>query len=153
MKIRHTFIIIVGILCLYSCKKDSSLIQNTDNSNNLTLNALNANSLIGKWNIVTDSTYTGVGQYNHPLNYVGQAADYFDVKTNGTIYIKEALILDTLSYTLKSDTAIVVQSFGGVFNGVPAVSHLTVDAHSAIIASPQFITPGGVFWRKITLSR
>ncbi len=153
MKIKHTFIIIVGMLCLYSCKKDDSLIQSTDNSKNLTLNALNGTSLTGKWNIVTDSTYTGVGQYNHPVNYVGQAADYFDIKTNGVIYTKETLVLDTLSYTLKSDTAIVVQSFGGIFNGVPSVSHLTVNAHSAIIASPMFLTPGGVFWRKITLSR
>lgn len=53
-------------------------------------------ALTGVWSIVFDSSYTGVTLNNHSINYVGQTGDYFDIRTDGFIYTKEGLVLDTL---------------------------------------------------------
>jgi hypothetical protein len=146
MKAKYLPIIVIGMLTgLYSCKKDLPLCCG--------LNPPPV-SIFGKWNIVSDSTYVGAGFSNHPVNYAGKAGDYFDVRTDGYIYTKEGAALDTLSYNLVSDTGIVIASFGLIANGVPAISHITnLTWHSATIASPVALTPGGVFGRKISLSR
>jgi len=128
------------IVLMYSCNKDAGTI--------------NKAAIIGNWNIVSDSTYTGVGVNNQPLNYAGKPGDYFNITANGVIYTKEGSTLDTLSYHLVADTGIVISSFGVVANGVPAVSHVTTIASTGlIITSPKFLSPGGVYWRKVTLSK
>jgi hypothetical protein len=141
MKTNYTTLIITCLVVfLCACKK----------SNSETI----PGAIIAKWNIVSDSTYTGVGANNVPLNYKGQAGDYFDIRANGFIYTKEDTVLDTLSYSLKSGNQITIQSFGATLNNVPAVSNITnLTAHSAIISSPVLYSPGGVFGRKITLTR
>ncbi|MGZ3874728.1 MAG: hypothetical protein ACXVJD_17545 [Mucilaginibacter sp.] len=125
---------------LHSCKKDGDKISPL--------------TIEGKWNMVSDSTFTGVGYSNHPVNYTGRAGDYFDFRTNGYLYTKEAGISDTLSYQLISDNKIIIASFGVTLNGVPEVSNITTfDAHHLTIDAPAVLTPGGQFGRKITLRR
>lgn len=125
-------------LCLYGCKKDNT----------------NPSSIAGKWNIVSDSTFTGVGIGNHAVNYSGHPGDYFNFSINGTLYTKEGTILDTLTYRNVSDTAIIISSFGVIVNGVPETSRITTfTAHNLVINAPRINTPGGSFGRKITLSR
>ena len=138
MKTKHILLITASLmLCLYACKKDGS-----------------QPSLIGKWNIVSDSTYVGAGLSNHQVDYMGQPGDYFDFTSNGTVYTKEGSILDTLSYNLVSNTEIVIGAFGLIANGVPAISHITnFTSYTINIASPVDLTPGGIFGRKIRLSR
>ncbi|HEY4322773.1 MAG TPA: hypothetical protein VGN20_02275 [Mucilaginibacter sp.] len=140
MKIKRTLIIIAGLtLGLYACKKDGS--------------NLNPSSLVGKWNVVSDSTFVGVGVNNHPVDYHGQPGDYFDFRTDGHVYTKEGTAFDTLSYSIVSNTGIIIQSFGLTVNGVPETSNVTLTANNAVIDAPTFFTPGGAFGRKVTLSR
>jgi hypothetical protein len=128
------------IVLMYSCNKNADTI--------------NKAAVIGNWNIVSDSTYTGVGSTNQPANYAGKPGDYFNINANGVIYTKEGSTLDTLSYHFVGDTAIVVSSFGATLNGVAPVSHVTtIGSTGLVITSTKFLTPGGVFWRKITLSK
>ncbi len=127
---------------LISCEKNS-----------LSANDIQA-TLLKKWNILNDSTFIGVGVNNRPLNYAGQTGDYFDFRTDGYIYIREGTILDTLSYSLTSDTTILISSFGIISNGVPEISRITnLTAHGVTIKAALVITPGGVFGRKVNLTR
>jgi hypothetical protein len=156
MKTKYSLMIIGLMLCVAACKKDinGSLSPVTNKSDKNSLSGLGQASLVAKWNIVTDSTYAGAGISNHPVDYSGQPGDYFDIRTNGYIYTKEGAVLDTLSYTLVSDTTIKIQPFGFGINSVPTTSHITnFTSNSVTIASPSFATPGGIFWRKVTLSR
>jgi len=127
---------------LISCKKSSLSTNDTPTS------------IVKKWNILNDSTFIGVGVNNHPVNYAGQAGDYFDFRTDSYIYIKEGPILDTLSYSLTSDTTILIASFGIISNGIPEMSRITnLTTHHVTIIAPLVVTPGGLFGRKVNLTR
>jgi len=130
------------IFFLVNCKKNS-----------VSANDMNT-SILGNWDILNDSAFVGVGVNNHQASYIGQTGDYFDIRTDGFIYIKEGSDLDTLKYNLTSDSTIVIASFGLIANGVPEISQITdLTAHSATINAPTAITPGGEFWRKVILKR
>ena len=142
MKSKYALIIFAGLLlCLLSaCIKGGSDSNNT--------------SISGKWNIVSDSTFNGVGLGNHPVNYAGQPGDYFDFRTDGKVYTKEGTVLDTLSFNQTTYSEIVISSFGLTANGVPETSEITtLSAHSLVIVAPKVFTPGGIFGRKVSLSR
>jgi len=125
MKKSSSLIIIGGLaLFLCGCKKDS-----------------NEPSIIGKWNIVSDSTYVGVGLSNVPFDYGGQPGDYYDFNFNGVVYINEAKVLDTSAYSLISSSQIVINSFeGGATSNIK-----TFTTHNLVIESPLLLTPGGIF--------
>jgi hypothetical protein len=115
-----------------------------------------------KWNLVTDSTFEDAGSANHPVDYTGEPGDYFSFSTNGYVYTKEGNVLDTLTYQMVSATSIIISDFGLIVNGIPDTSTITgltgsIDsgntADTIVIESPFFLTPGGEFWRKVTLSR
>src|SRR5947208_2904362 len=78
-------------------------------------------TILHKWNLVNDSTYYGLGLNNHPVNYLGKPGDYFDFRADGYLYIREGSGLDTLSYSISSDTTLVIAGFGMILNGVPEV--------------------------------
>jgi hypothetical protein len=141
MKTKHSLLAIAAglMLCFYGCKKDSA--------------SFDPNSILGKWNIVSDSAFVGVGLNNHQEVYSGHAGDYFNFVAGGTLYTKEGAVSNTLSYTAVGDTGMVVSSFGLIANGVPATSHVTLTTHTLIIASPVALTPGGEFGRTVHLSR
>jgi len=108
-------------------------------------------SIIGKWNIQDDSTYSGVGSGNHKVIYSGQLDDYFNFTSDGHVYIMENSILDTLSYTISSGS-VTIPDFGyggGIGKGVIQSS----STHFLIISSGPIITPGGVFGRTVSLKR
>jgi hypothetical protein len=126
----------------------------------------NGNEQLAEWILVTDSTFEGVAQNNHPVDYTGQPGDYFSFTTDGHVYTKEGEVLDTLTYTMVSSTGIIISDFGAIVNGVPDTSTITGLGSNSLIAntgnfldqtivieSPFFLTPGGEFWRKVTLSR
>jgi hypothetical protein len=90
------------------------------------------------------------------------AGDYFDFSTNGYVYIDEGAVQDTLTYRMVTDSSIIISDFGLIINGVPDTSTLTsltasngmgLSVQTLIIESPFFLTPGGEFWRKVTLNR
>ncbi|MGI4749538.1 MAG: hypothetical protein ACRYFB_02795 [Janthinobacterium lividum] len=124
---------------LTSCKKDVADINAT---------------ILGKWNVLNDSIFEGVGISNHPANYTGKTGDYFDFRNDGKLYIKEGLKLDTSTYQLTSDTTILIPAFGITLNGVTEASHITnLTTHYAAVTAPTVATPGGLFGRKVDLSR
>ena len=135
-------LIILIVFFLISCKKNSfSSIDIRP-------------TVLKKWSIENDSTFIGVGVNNHPVNYAGQPGDYFDFRMDGYIYIKEGPLLDTLSYSLISDSTILIASFGIIVNGIPEISRITnLTGHSVTINAPLIVTPGGVFGRKVNLTR
>jgi hypothetical protein len=160
MKAKYSLLIIAGlVLCFFACKKDANNIGvgSGSASNQLSTQTsalVNPTSIVGNWNIVTDSTFAGAGITNHAVDYAGQAGDYFNISANGHIYTKEGSVLDTLSYGNVSDTTIIISPFGITLNGVPETSHIiTFTAHSLIINAPEIATPGGIFGRKVSLSR
>ena len=135
-------LIISTAFFLNSCKKNSAPINDT------------YAIILGKWDIINDSTFVGIGISNHALNYIGQAGDYFDFRTDSIIYTKEGSVLDTLSYRLTSNNTIIISSFGIIINGMPDTSHITnLTGHSLMITAPDIITPAGIFGRKVSLSR
>jgi hypothetical protein len=116
----------------------------------------------GDWNLVTDSTFEGVAQNNHAVDYTGRPGDYFSFTTDGHVYTREGEVLDTLTYKVVSDSTIIISDFGVIANGVPDTSTITgltvnngldITGQTIVIESPFFLTPGGEFWRKVTLSR
>jgi hypothetical protein len=132
---------IAVIFFLLSCKKDTSSKNNNS-------------TLLGKWSILSDSSFLGVGISNHAVNYVGQIADYFDFKTNGKLFIEEKGNLDVLSYTLTSDSTIIIDSFLNDASGVSETCEITdLTISNAIISTPILATPGGTFGRKVHLTR
>jgi hypothetical protein len=134
-----------GIICflLLACRDEANV--STDPSNS---------SIVGKWNIVADDQYVGVGINNHKVSYIGKAGDYFDVRSDGHIYVKEDFVLDTLAYTVQSSQSIIIAGFGAILNGTPEVSTISYLSPTFVtIKAPAIITPGGAFGRTITLSR
>jgi hypothetical protein len=120
---------------IISCNKDS-------------VTANNSITLIKKWNLVSDEEYMGVGSVNHLVTYTGHAGDYFDFRGDSNVYIREGVLLDTLKYSLISDTLMSIASFG---LGLPCrITNLSPD--HAIISSPVILTPGGAFGRKVILN-
>jgi hypothetical protein len=141
---------LIALLYLTACtKSDSSSNQNKPAG------------LTGNWNLVNDSAFEGAGLSSR-MDYTGEAGDYFNFSTNGYVYTKENTKLDTLIYSMVSDTSIIISSFGLIDNGVPDTSIITglkdnngsrVTVQTIEIESHLSIIPGGEFWRKVTLSR
>lgn len=133
---------VAAIMLLSACKKDASC----DQHGNVVL--------FGRWHVVSDSSFSNVGMNNHPVNYQGRDADYFDFRADSKLYTYEGGTFDTLHYALTSDTALIIDGFGIILNGsteTSFIAHLT--AHTVTITAPKVITPGGVFGRKVNLDR
>jgi len=142
MKIRSCVYCLAGIMFLFcACKK----VDGVGNGKA---------AILGKWNIVSDSSHVGIGISNTAVSYTGKPGDYFDFRNNGMIYTKEGSTLDTLNYTFISDTEIEIPQFDAILNGQVQTSTITnFTTHSLNIAAPRIITPGGIFGRSVRLSR
>ena len=132
---------IILMIFLFSCgKKDSS--PDVDGSR-----------LNGKWHLVSDSSFAGVGLGNHAVNYTGRAGDYFDFRPGGHLLIKENGTSAIVNYTVTSDTMVTIDSFLGP-DGSPETCYITaLAANNIIIHSPIYLTPGGTFGRKVHLTK
>jgi hypothetical protein len=150
---KSPFIYIALILILLSCTK------NTASGPNI-LHSIPVTTITGNWNLVYDSTYSGVGTQNHAAVYTGQPGDYFNFSTDGHVYTKEGNTLDTLKYSLLSANTIIIDSFGLALNGVPETSNISYQTltdpasmHLVIIDAPMEPTPAGEFGRKVVLRK
>ena len=143
MKQLLTTVIVSGIVLLIgSCSKDAVTGKTP------------AQAIIGKWDIVSDESFSGIGQNNHPVNYTGQAGDYFDFRADGKLYTKEAAVSDTLAFKFTSDSTIIISAFGIALNGVPEICNIeNLTTHTLTLHAAAVITPGGVFGRKAVLRR
>ena len=151
---KSPFIYIVFILALLSCTRNTATGPNI-------LHSIPVTTITGNWNLVYDSTYSGVGTQNHAAVYIGQVGDYFNFSSDGHIYTKEGNSLDTLNYSLLSASTIIIDSFGIALNGVPEISNITyqtysdisVTIHQVTIDAPIEPTPAGEFGRKVVLRK
>ncbi len=117
---------------MYACKK-------TDNNN--------LGSVVGRWNVVNVET-SGV-------NYTGKNGDYFEFTANGSLYTKEGTALDTFTYSMRADTAIILTP-PPITHGLSVFGSITTfTAHRLVINGPYPITPGGLIdiGSSISLSR
>ena len=120
---------------LTSCKKDSA-------DSNATI--------LGKWNIVTDSTYATVGCcYEYKKFYAGKPNDYFDFRNDGKLYIKENTTLDTANYQLTANSKIFIS---GKILTTFRITDLTAH-HTNLKTLDSLPNPGGFSWRRVNLSR
>jgi hypothetical protein len=112
-------------------------------------------TIVTKWNLKADSNYYQVGTANPSyVVYSGISSDYWDIRSDGNIYIKEGDALDTLGYILLTDSTILINSFGLILNSDTAVSTIPLlTVHQAIIKSNTLPNPGGQFIRTIYLQR
>jgi len=128
------------LLMLTACNKDGSKIP--------------APAVVGTWNLVSDSGFSGIGPNNQPFSYRGQPGDYFDFRTNGRLYIKEGASADTTDYQLLSDSTLRIGGVGIVLNGLQALSKIeNLTAHTLTLSATAVLTPCGAFDRHIHLSR
>jgi hypothetical protein len=146
VNMKAVYVIIFGclVLCLYACKKPGC-----------DPGMMGPAAIIGKWNIVVDSTSTGAGSSNAFAIYTGEPGDYFDINANGYIYTKEGAKLDTSSYQLLSDSTVIIHSFV-YFSGnatYPTCHIKSINANTITIFLPWIFSPGGAFGRGIILSR
>lgn len=108
-------------------------------------------SVFGKWSIQIDTSFVGEGALNHEVIYYGKSGDYFNFNSDGHIYTKENSILDTLTYTLSSDS-ILIKNFSSGYKGKCLFKLPT--AHNIVISSGYFnFYGGGTFGRTIYLYR
>ena len=69
-----------------------------------------AQKIIAKWRIASLIQNDYFSNMSHPFTYTGVATDYFDVRTDGKIYIQIAPIgQDTLVYNLVNDSTINIE--------------------------------------------
>lgn len=112
-------------------------------------------TIVTKWNLKVDSIYYKVGSSNASyIVYNGLSTDYWDIRPDGNIYIKEGFTSDTLGYILSSDSTILINSFGLILNADTAVSTIqSLTVHQAIIKSNTIPNPGGQYIRTVYLQR
>ena len=135
-KFLNLLLLITGLLIFnLSCKKNSD----------------SPNSILGKWNIQIDTFFVGEGASNHERIYYGQLGDYFDFNSDGHLYTRENSVVDTLDYTLSSDS-IIIQNFSDGYEGKCLFK--SPSAHNIVISSGYFnFFGGGTFGRSIYLFR
>jgi hypothetical protein len=71
------------------------------------------------------------------------------------MHTKEGPALDTLHFTFLPDSVhVIISGFGVILNGVQDTSVVSDrSATSMTITSQELLTPGGIFWRKVVLSK
>jgi protein associated with RNAse G/E len=66
-----------------------------------------AQKIIAKWKVTSVVENDYYSNMSHPFTYTGVATDYFDVRTDGKIYLQISLVgKDTLAYSLINDSTI-----------------------------------------------
>jgi hypothetical protein len=141
---KHTLVILaVAALCFTACQKDKDSA------------ALPA----GTWNVVSDSTYSGVGHIATGRLYVGQSGDYFKFSGNNLSIKEGAFRVATATYTQVKDTLKLSFSYlednGEKINGPGTEKYIITSQTSTsmkLMADP-FLSPGGIYEEYITLSR
>lgn len=111
-------------------------------------------TILGKWRLVSDSSWQGVGPRVNLTVNTGTANDYWDFRTDGHVYVQEGAEKDTLAYKVKFFNSITIQNFGWVFYGEQTPGKiLELTPHVAVIESNTTMTYGGVNFRKLCLNR
>lgn len=141
-----------AIFLYAACSKSSS----TAAKNNISYASTNPNdsTISGSWNIVADTSFGGIGINNGEYDYTGQPGDYFDLRTDSTIYSSEHGVLDSFSYKHLSDTSIAISPFGQNLSAFAQPAYIrALTVHSVAIITPVFFSPAGKQGRLLHLAR
>jgi hypothetical protein len=149
---KHTIAIstlVFMILCIISCKKDTTVTKDT------------TATIVAKWNVVNDSTFlegNGIFQ-GGSSKYTGVATDYFDFNSNGYLYEKEGIYLDMAKYSLTSDKQVKLRYYtlnGIGFGSTGAIAgpfNITVLTEHNLTLTLSALTPEGEEFEIINLKR
>ena len=108
-------------------------------------------SILGKWNIKIDTSFAGELASNHEVIYSGKPGDYFNFNSDGKVYIRENSLLDTLTYTVSSDS-ILIPNFNFAYEGKCRFKSASTD--TIVISTGYFVFFGaGTFGRTVYLYR
>jgi hypothetical protein len=146
MKYIIAIVFVFIVFASSSCKK-SPLID----FSNQNFYIGNDSSLIGKWNILNDSTsLQGIGPLQKDIhsNYIGAQTDYYNFTSEGNLYVKEGTNLDTCTYTFVSSNQINIVGFyvngteflGGASMGTYVIEGLT---ENSVTLKLSELTPDG----------
>jgi hypothetical protein len=137
MKYSFSACIFCFAVTLVSCSKNDGIDSST--------------YISGRWNIVADSTYDGLGIANQLIFYKGQSGDYCDFNTHGSVDIKEGVNLNTSHYQVISNSSIFIDDFYGSPNDTAYIESLSTN--DILISTHLLYTPGGIFGRTLHLTR
>jgi hypothetical protein len=105
----------------------------------------------GKWGIIDDSTkFVGTDTFpSYHFNYIGQASDYYDFRSDGNMYVREGDVLDTMAYEVLANNQVRCTPSPG-FNDTYTTSRVTDTTAVFNIAAN---TPQGLLTKIINLRR
>lgn len=106
-------------------------------------------SIAGKWNVISDSLYVGVGLDNRLSVYSGKPGDFFDFAAGGSIQMNEGIVLAISTFTFNKDSVFIYN-----FNGtLPGKGRFFPSSDTLAITTGYFYTPGGAIGRTVHLAR
>lgn len=105
--------------------------------------------IVGRWSVVSDSVYAGVGLNNHLNVYSGKPGDFFDFARDGSIQMNEGIVLQISTYTFNKDSVIIYE----FDEGLQGKGKLSPAADTLTITTGYSYTPGGAIGRTVHLSR
>lgn len=112
-----------------------------------------SSSIAGKWNIISDSTIISGSDISYDI-YRGTSSDYFVFARNDILYIKEASLYDTMSYKLMGDNKMSLLHTGASINAISETGTYIITGNEArIVVTPNFLSPGFSYQRRINLRR
>ena len=112
-----------------------------------------SSSIAGKWNIISDSTIISGSDISYDI-YRGTSSDYFVFAPNDILYIKEASLYDTMSYKLMGDNKMSLLHTGASINAISETGTYIITGNEAkIVVTPNFLSPGFSYQRRINLRR
>ncbi len=147
MKKLLLFVCLFIMVTIYSCSKDG-----TNKTNN---------SIVGKWNVVMDSSYnTGIGASDMPTiqTYIGQPGDYYNFTEQGKAYFNEGSKLSATGDYTVTGNQLKVKYDNLVIDGSTIADASTIYTIAAISAhnltlTSSFITQGGSSSYTLKLSK
>jgi hypothetical protein len=110
-------------------------------------------SLLGKWNVKSDTLDYGIGPQQQTKIYLGVAGDYFDFRADHKLYIKEGTLLDTLTYKVISATKLQVTPTGAKDGTLNLFIDNITSTSANINFFPILINPGGNDDRWVSLEK
>ena len=112
-----------------------------------------SSSIAGKWDIVSDSIIISGGDISYTI-YRGASGDYFVFAPNDILYIKEGSSYDTMSYKLTGNNKMNLLNTGASVNATPETGTYVITGNEArIVITPNFLSPGFSYQRRINLKR
>jgi hypothetical protein len=159
-KIKTIIPVFFILLFIISCTKSAVKSANLVDTENFSENGGPGGTIVGNWNLVSDSSYlegTPIFQGGGSV-YTGVATDYFVFTPGDSLYIKMGSELDTATYSLPSGDQVTFDYYtwnGHIFpdGGISGPYNITVLTDHLMTLTLTGITPAGNEFAVINLKR